>query len=132
MPMDSTIFFNWFLRKFKRQSNQNFSRSKKGPSTGALCARGPESLRPGFISNHRSEVHRFSHLSPQLLWSLLDQLRNKRADRRLAWHPIVSAIQLFECLPFADAEREFAKLLKARLEAMPEFDPEGWALRLVV
>jgi len=42
-------------------------------------------------------------------------------------HPIVSAIQLFECLPFADAEREFAKLLKARLEAMPEFDPEGWA-----
>ena len=47
-------------------------------------------------------------------------------------HPIVSAIQLFECLPFADAEREFAKLLKARLEAMPEFDPEGWALRPVV
>ena len=47
-------------------------------------------------------------------------------------YPIVSAIQLFECLPFADAEREFAKLLKARLEAMPEFDPEGWALRLVV
>ena len=47
-------------------------------------------------------------------------------------HPIVSAIQLFECLPFVDAEREFAKLLRARLEAMPEFDPEGWALRLVV
>jgi hypothetical protein len=47
-------------------------------------------------------------------------------------YPIVNAIQLFECLPFADAEREFAKLLKARLEAMPEFDPEGWALRLVV
>jgi hypothetical protein len=47
-------------------------------------------------------------------------------------HPIVSAIQLFECLPFADAEEEFVKLLKARLEAMPEFDPEGWALRLVV
>jgi hypothetical protein len=46
-------------------------------------------------------------------------------------HPIVSSIQLFECLPFADAEEEFAKLLKARLEAMPEFDPEGWALRLV-
>jgi hypothetical protein len=46
-------------------------------------------------------------------------------------HPIVSAIQLFECLPFMDAEREFAKLLRARLEAMPEFDPEGWALRLV-
>jgi len=45
--------------------------------------------------------------------------------------PIVSAIQLFECLPFADAEEEFVKLLKARLEAMPEFDPEGWALRLV-
>ena len=47
-------------------------------------------------------------------------------------HPIVNAIQLFECLPFADAEEEFEKLLKARLEAMPEFDPEGWALRLVV
>jgi hypothetical protein len=44
----------------------------------------------------------------------------------------VSAIQLFECLPFADAEEEFVKLLKARLEAMPESDPEGWALRLVV
>jgi hypothetical protein len=43
-------------------------------------------------------------------------------------HPIVSAIQLFECLPFADAEEEFVKLLKAQLEAMPEFDPEGWAL----
>jgi hypothetical protein len=47
-------------------------------------------------------------------------------------HPIVSAIQLFECLPFADAEEEFVRLLKTRLEAMPEFDPEGWALRLVV
>jgi hypothetical protein len=46
--------------------------------------------------------------------------------------PIASAIQLFECLPFADAEEEFVKLIKARLEAMPEFDPEGWALRLVV
>src|ERR1700675_981387 len=46
-------------------------------------------------------------------------------------HPIVSAIQLFECLPFADAEEEFVRLLKTRLEAMPEFDPEGWALRLV-
>jgi hypothetical protein len=46
--------------------------------------------------------------------------------------PIASAIQLFECLPFADAEEEFVKLLKARLEAMPEFNPEGWALRLVV
>jgi hypothetical protein len=44
----------------------------------------------------------------------------------------VSAIQLFECLPFADAEEEFVRLLKTRLEAMPEFDPEGWALRLVV
>jgi hypothetical protein len=46
-------------------------------------------------------------------------------------HAIVSAIQLFGCLPCADAEEEFAKSLKARLEAMPEFDPEGWALRLV-
>jgi hypothetical protein len=34
-------------------------------------------------------------------------------------------------LPCADAEEEFAKSLKARLEAMPEFDPEGWALRLL-
>jgi hypothetical protein len=39
--------------------------------------------------------------------------------------PIVNATQLFECLPFADAETEF--LLKVRLEAMPEFDPEGWS-----
>ena len=46
--------------------------------------------------------------------------------------PIVSAIQLFECLPFADAEEEFVKLLRARLGAIPEFDPEGWALRFVV
>jgi len=47
-------------------------------------------------------------------------------------NPIVGAIQLFECLPFADAEEEFVNLLKARLEAMPEFDPEGWALRVFV
>ena len=47
-------------------------------------------------------------------------------------HPIVSALQLFVRLPFVNAEREFAKLLRARLEAMPASDPEGWALRLVV
>jgi hypothetical protein len=46
-------------------------------------------------------------------------------------HPIVSAVQLFECLPLANAEEEFVKLLKARLEAIPEFDPEGRALRIV-
>jgi hypothetical protein len=44
---------------------------------------------------------------------------------------IVSAIQLFEYSPFADAEEEFAKSLKAQLEAMPSIDLEGWALRLV-
>ena len=51
--------------------------------------------------------------------------------------PIVSAIQLFEGLPYAEAEKEFLKLLKARLEVMPEFDPEapcgisffGWGKR---
>ena len=46
-------------------------------------------------------------------------------------HPIRRAIQLFERMPFQDAEEEFEKLLKARLEATPEYDPEGWALRHV-
>ena len=44
--------------------------------------------------------------------------------------PIVSAMQLFECAPFADADKMLVEPLRAWLKAPPEFDPEGWALPL--
>jgi hypothetical protein len=42
--------------------------------------------------------------------------------------PIVGAMRLMECIPYADAERMLPGLLKRWLEGPPEFDPEGWAL----
>jgi len=42
--------------------------------------------------------------------------------------PIVSAMQLFECVPFADADKMLVGPLSAWLKDPPEFDPEGWAL----
>ena len=45
--------------------------------------------------------------------------------------PIVSAMQLFECVPFADADEMLAGPLSAWLKDPPEFDPEGWALPLL-
>jgi hypothetical protein len=44
--------------------------------------------------------------------------------------PIVSAMQLFECVPFADADKMLVEPLRAWLKTPPEFDPEGWALPL--
>jgi len=42
-------------------------------------------------------------------------------------HPMVRAMQLFECLPFADAEKMLAESLRAWLKTPPVYDPEGWA-----
>jgi hypothetical protein len=44
--------------------------------------------------------------------------------------PIVSAMQLFECVPFADADKMLVGPLRAWLKDPPAFDPEGWALPL--
>jgi hypothetical protein len=44
--------------------------------------------------------------------------------------PIVNAMQLFECLPLADAEAVLVGPLKHWVAHPPEFDPEGWALPL--
>jgi hypothetical protein len=44
--------------------------------------------------------------------------------------PIVSAMQLFECVPFSDADKILVAPLRAWLKDPPEFDPEGWALPL--
>jgi hypothetical protein len=45
--------------------------------------------------------------------------------------PIVSAMQLFECVPFADADKMLVGPLKAWLKNPLEYDPEGWALPLL-
>jgi hypothetical protein len=42
-------------------------------------------------------------------------------------YPMVRAMQLFECMPFADAEKMLVEPLKTWLKAPPEYDPEGWA-----
>jgi hypothetical protein len=39
-------------------------------------------------------------------------------------------MQLFERLPFADADKILVEPLKAWLKDPLEFDPEGWALPL--
>ena len=44
--------------------------------------------------------------------------------------PIVSAMQLFECVPFTDVDKILVEPLRAWLKNTPEFDPEGWALPL--
>ena len=44
--------------------------------------------------------------------------------------PIVSAMQLFECVPFTDVDKILVEPLRAWLKDPPEFDPEGWALPL--
>ena len=44
--------------------------------------------------------------------------------------PIVSAMQLFECVPFTDVDKILVEPLRAWLKKTPEFDPEGWALSL--
>jgi hypothetical protein len=44
---------------------------------------------------------------------------------------MVSAMQLFESMPFADAEKMLVEPLRAWLKDPFEFDPEGWALPLL-
>jgi hypothetical protein len=45
--------------------------------------------------------------------------------------PMVRAMQVFECMSFADAEKMLVEPLKAWLKDPPEYDPEGWALSLL-
>jgi len=40
-------------------------------------------------------------------------------------------MHLFECLTVAEAESILLELLKLWLRDLPEFDPEGWALRVL-
>ena len=44
--------------------------------------------------------------------------------------PIVSAMELFDCLPLPDAHKMLIEPLRDCLKEPPEFDPEGWALPL--
>ncbi len=43
-------------------------------------------------------------------------------------YPMVRAMQLFECMSFADAEKMLVEPLETWLKDPPEYDPEGWAL----
>jgi len=63
---------------------------------------------------------------------LLSQIASRygRCGRRVFeanQYPMVSAMQLFECVPFADAEKMLVEPLKTWLKDPPEYDPEGWA-----
>jgi hypothetical protein len=40
--------------------------------------------------------------------------------------PVVTAMELFECIPPADAEKVLIEPLRAWLKDPPEYDPEGW------
>ena len=44
--------------------------------------------------------------------------------------PIVSAMELFDCVPLPDADKMLIEPLRDCLKEPPEFDPEGWALPL--
>lgn len=45
-------------------------------------------------------------------------------------HAMVRAMELFECMPLADAEKILVEPLKTWLKDPPEYDPEGWSLPL--
>ena len=45
-------------------------------------------------------------------------------------NPIVSAMELFHCVPLPDADKMLIEPLRDWLREPPEFDPEGWALPL--
>src|SRR5262249_27070655 len=45
-------------------------------------------------------------------------------------NPILSAMEMFDCVPYPDADKMLAEPLRAWLKEPPEFDPEGWALPL--
>lgn len=46
-------------------------------------------------------------------------------------HPIVRAMELFECMPLADAEKMLVEPLTTWLKDSPGYDPEGWSLSLL-
>ena len=43
-------------------------------------------------------------------------------------HPILSAMELFDCVPLPDADKMLIEPLRDWLKEPPVFDPEGWAL----
>ena len=45
-------------------------------------------------------------------------------------YPMVRAMQLFESMPLAEAEKMLVEPLRAWLNDPPEYDPEGWAQSL--
>ena len=45
-------------------------------------------------------------------------------------NPIVSAMELFDCVPLPDADKMLIEPLRDWLKEPPAFDPEGWALPL--
>ena len=45
-------------------------------------------------------------------------------------NPIVSAMELFDCVPLPDADKMLIEPLRDWLKEPPAFDPEGWALTL--
>ena len=45
-------------------------------------------------------------------------------------NPIVSAMELFDCVPLPDADKMLIEPLSDWLKEPPAFDPEGWALPL--
>src|SRR6516165_11788739 len=45
-------------------------------------------------------------------------------------NPIVSAMELFDCVPLPDADKMLIEPLRDWLREPPEFDPERWALPL--
>ena len=94
----------------RRRAGSSLCRRKRGKSGSWVKLKQPGSRLP---ESHRVPV-----------WSSRQKGFRKQPGADCERDPVV------ECLSFADAETEF--LLKVRLEAMPEFDPEGWALRLIV
>src|SRR5258708_29757529 len=60
-------------------------------------------------------------------------LRYGRCGRRVFeanQDPIVRAMQLFECMSFAEAEQMLVEPLRTWLKDPPEYHPEGWAVSI--
>jgi len=45
-------------------------------------------------------------------------------------YPMLRAMELFECITLAEAEKMLVEPLKTWLKDSPQYDPEGWALSL--
>lgn len=45
-------------------------------------------------------------------------------------YPMLRAMELFECVTLAEAEKILVEPLKSWLKDSPQYDPEGWALSL--